>query len=173
AVDPEAFDHAVRGLLNAENIYIVGTRSSTALADYMYFYMTLILDRVHLVQFATGADLYEQLLRIGSKDALVGITFPRYSRRTVEAMRYAKKNGAMTIGITDSEVSPVVKLSDDVLYARNDVTSFVDSLVAPMALINALVSELGQRRKEETKANLAKLEGLWAENTVYDRGNNG
>ncbi len=171
SVKPESFDCAVRGLLRAKNIYIVGTRSSTSLADYMYFYMTLILEHVHLVQFATGADLYEQLLRISEDDALVGITFPRYSRRTVEAMRLAKKNGAMTIGITDSEASPVVRSSDVLLYARNDVTSFVDSLVAPMALINALVSELGQRRKNETRLNLAKLESLWEENTVYDREN--
>lgn len=171
AVDPAAFDQVVKALLEAKNVYIVATRSSTSLADYMYFYMSIILDHVHLVQFATGPDLYEQLLRIGAEDALIGITFPRYSRRTVEAMRFAKKNGARTIGITDSASSPVVRLSDDVLYARNDVTSFVDSLVAPMALINALVSELGRRRKEETKENLAKLERLWAEHTVYDHEN--
>lgn len=169
-VSESDFDAACEKLLAAKHVYIIGTRSSTALADYMHFYMTLILDEVRLVQFASGADLYEQLLKVGSDDAVIGITFPRYSSRTVQAIRYAKSCGATTIAFTDSASSPVVPLSDIVLYARNDITSFVDSLVAPMALINALISELGRRRRAETRESLARLESLWHDHTVYDQG---
>ena len=172
SISPEEFDRTAETILSARGIYIIGTRSSTILADYMYFYMTLILDHVHLIQFATGVDQFEQLLRIGSGDVMIGITFPRYSKRTVDAMSYARECGATTIGITDSESSPLVRLSDRVLYAKNDVASFVDSMVAPIALINALVSELGRRRKDETRRNLSRLEELWQKYSIYDQGNN-
>ena len=169
ATDEEIFSEIVSLLLGAKKVYIVGNRSSTALADYFYFYASLILENVHLVQYATGSDLFEQMIRVGKGDVVFGITFPRYSRRTVDAMTFARKNGAVTVAVTDSELSPVVPLADKVLFAKNDVSSFVDSLVAPMALLNALVSALGAAREQETAANLGKLEQLWEEFTVYDR----
>lgn len=169
STDEDKFNRIVERLLSAKKIYVVGNRSSTALADYFYFYASLILENVHLVQYATGSDLYEQMIRVGKEDTVIGITFPRYSRRTVDAMLFARKCGASTVAITDSEFSPIVPLADEVLYAKNDVSSFVDSLVAPMALLNALISALGVSRKETTADNLEKLEGLWEEFTVYDR----
>ena len=167
-IDRKTFDEIVGLLLGARNIYIVATRSATALADYLNLYLSMILDNVRLVQFGNGSDLYEQILRIGSGDVLIGITFPRYSKRTVDAMSIAKQHGAITVALTDSETSPIAALSDKALYAKNPVTSFVDSLVAPMALINALVTELGRERKEATASNLAHLESLWEDYSVYN-----
>ena len=167
-IDRKTFDEIVGLLLGARNIYIVATRSATALADYLNLYLSMILDNVRLVQFGNGSDLYEQILRIGSGDVLIGITFPRYSKRTVDAMSIAKQHGAITVALTDSETSPIAALSDKALYAKNHVTSFVDSLVAPMALINALVTELGRERKEATASNLAHLESLWEDYSVYN-----
>ncbi|MBO4411311.1 MAG: MurR/RpiR family transcriptional regulator [Lachnospiraceae bacterium] len=169
ATDEADFQEVVRMLLSARRVYIVGTRSSSSLANYFYFYASLILDNVHLVQNANGSDLFEQMIRVGSGDVVFGITFPRYSSRTVDAMTIAKKSGAKAVALTDSEFSPLVSLADKVLYAPNDVSSFVDSLVAPMALVNALISALGVERREETSENLAKLEKLWEEYTIYDR----
>ena len=169
STDEKTFAEIVSLLLGAKKVYVVGNRSSTALADYFYFYASLILDNVNLVQYATGSDLFEQMIRVGKGDVVFGITFPRYSRRTVDAMTFARKNGAVTVAVTDSELSPVVPLADKVLFAKNDVSSFVDSLVAPMALLNALISALGAKREPETAANLERLEELWEEFTVFDR----
>ncbi len=169
ATDERDFSEIVSLFLGAGKVYVVGNRSSTALADYFYFYASLILDNVHLVQYATGSDVFEQMIRVGAGDVVFGITFPRYSRRTVDAMTFARNNGAATIAMTDSELSPVVPLADKVLFAKNDVSSFVDSLVAPMALLNALISALGAAKEKETASNLDRLEQLWEEFTVYDR----
>ncbi|MDD4125046.1 MAG: MurR/RpiR family transcriptional regulator [Eubacteriales bacterium] len=167
--DRDNFDSIVDMILYAKTVYIVGNRSSTSLANFMYFYISLIFDKVRLVQSVSGSDIFEQLFRIGEGDVVIGITFPRYSKRTVDAMTFAHRSSAFTVAITDSDNSPIVPISDKVLYAKNEVSSFVDSLVAPMALINALVSALGQKKKKEVSKNFEKLERIWDEYSIYDK----
>ena len=166
--DKDNFDSIVDMILYAKNIYIVGNRSSTSLANFMYFYMSLITDKARLVQSVSGSDMFEQLFRIGEGDVMIGITFPRYSKRTVNAMTFARSSGAFTVAITDSPDSPVAAIADKVLFARNEVSSFVDSLVAPMALINALISALCQAKKKEVVKIFEKLESIWDEYGIYD-----
>jgi DNA-binding MurR/RpiR family transcriptional regulator len=169
STDKETFNAIVDMILYAKTVYIVGNRSSTSLANFMYFYISLIFDKVRLVQSVSGSDIFEQMFRIGEGDVVIGITFPRYSKRTVDAMTFAHRAGAFTVAITDSDNSPIVPIADKVLYARNEVSSFVDSLVAPMALINALVSALGQRKRKEVLKNFEKLEDIWDEYSIYDK----
>jgi len=166
--DRQDFESIVDMILYAKNVYIVGNRSSSSLANFMYFYMSLITDKARLVQSVSGSDMFEQLFRIGEGDVMIGITFPRYSRRTVNAMTFARSSGAFTVAITDSTDSPVAAIADKVLYARNEISSFVDSLVAPMALINALISALCQAKKKEVIKNFEKLENIWDEYGIYD-----
>ncbi len=167
--DRANFESIVDMILYAKTVYIVGNRSSTSLANFMYFYISLIFEKVRLVQSVSGSDIFEQLFRIGEGDVVVGITFPRYSKRTVDAMTFAHRSGAFTVAITDSDNSPIVPIADKVLYAKNEISSFVDSLVAPMALINALVSALGQKKKKEVSRNFEKLESIWDEYSIYDK----
>ena len=167
--DRDNFESIVDMILYAKNIYIVGNRSSTSLANFMYFYMSLIFDKARLVQSVSGSDIFEQMFRIGEGDVVIGITFPRYSKRTVDAMTFAHRSGAFTVAITDAPSSPVVPIADKVLYAKNEVSSFVDSLVAPMALINALVSALCQKKNKEVVKNFEKLESIWDEYSIYDK----
>lgn len=155
-------------ILSAHRIYIVGTRSSTSLASFLNYYLSLILDNVKLVQNASGSEIFEQLLRVKQGDMVIGISFPRYSKRTVDALHFAKKQGAEVIAITDSKHSPLTDISDKVLFASNDTDSFVDSLVAPLAMINALIAEIGQRKSTEISRSFAKLEDIWEEYNVYN-----
>ena len=134
-VNKEDFNRAVEMILNAKNVYIVGMRSSTALANFMGFYLNLLLDNVHLVHDTSVSEVYEQVFRIKEGDVFIGISYPRYSSRTIKAMQFAKSTGAAAIGITDGESSPFVGVADINLFAKSDMVSFLDSLVAPMSLI--------------------------------------
>ena len=167
--DRDNFAAIVDMLLYAKTIYIVGNRSSTSLANFMYFYFSIISDKARLVQNASGSDIFEQLLRIDEGDVLVAISFPRYSRRTVDAMHFARDAGAFSVAITDCEQSPIARLADRVLYAHNEMASFVDSLVAPLSLINALVSAVGQKRQREVSNTYSRLEGIWEKYNIYDK----
>ncbi|MEG2118585.1 MAG: MurR/RpiR family transcriptional regulator, partial [Clostridia bacterium] len=167
--DKENFDAIVNMILYAKTIYIVGNRSSTSLANFMYFYFSLIFDKAKLVQSVSGSDIFEQMLNVGEGDLIIGISFPRYSKRTVDAMHYARREGAFAVAITDSEESPIAQLADRVLFARNDMASFVDSLVAPLSLINALISAVGQKKKKEISRSFEKLEKIWDEYSIYNK----
>ena len=167
--DRANFDAIISMILYAKTIYIVGNRSSTSLANFMYFYFSLIFDKSRLVQSVSGSDIFEQMLNIGEGDLIIGISFPRYSKRTVDAMHYAKTQGAFAVAITDSEQSPIAELADRVLYAKNEMSSFVDSLVAPLSLINALVSAVGQKKKKELCKTFERLEEIWGEYSVYNK----
>ena len=169
ATSEQNFSSIVDLILSANKIYIIGNRSSTALASFFSFYLSLIMDNLKLVHNASGNDIFEQLLRVGEGDVVIGISFPRYSKRTVDAMHFAKKQGAAVIALTDSRQSPLVELADKVLFAANDTDSFVDSLVAPLALINALIAAVGQRRRAEISMSFTKLEEIWEEYNIYDK----
>ncbi|AKL95401.1 transcriptional regulator RpiR family [Clostridium aceticum] len=167
-MDYQAFQSVVDKILSAEKIYIIGLRSSTALAQYLGFYLNLVLDNVKVVGYGIS-DIFEQMLRVSEKDLVIGISFPRYSNRTVEVLKYAEEQKATIVSITDSIMSPIYELSDHCLTAKNNMASFVDSLVAPLSLINALIISVGMREKEEITRYFNKLEGLWDKYHVYDR----
>lgn len=161
------FDGAVNAIVGARRVYILGARSSSALADFLTFYFKLIFDNVCQVQASLASDMFEQMLRVGEGDVVIGISFPRYSSRTVAAMKYAKSRGAETIGITDCEASPLYGISNINLYARSDMVSFIDSLVAPMSLLNALLAEIGFCSRENISDTFRRLEDVWSEYAVF------
>lgn len=165
----EDFAGSVEAVLKAKTIYILGVRSASSLASFMGFYFNLLFENVKIVQTTSISEVFEQILRVGSDDVVIGISFPRYSRRTVKALEYAKSRGAAVVAITDTAKSPIVPFSNFKLYAKNDTASFVDSLVAPMSIINALIVALGMRKKEETSMIFNALEGIWDEYDVYNK----
>lgn len=166
-INADDFDRAVNALLKAKKIYVVGGRSSAALSSFMSFYLNLMVDNVVNVNSATATEIFEQIYRIDKDDVFVGISFPRYSQRTIKAMEYAFNNGATTIALTDSNISPLVKSATYSLISRSDMVSFVDSLVGPMSVINALLVAISVNKREELEQSLDKLERLWNEYQVY------
>lgn len=166
---PESFSSAVEAITKARRVYIIGVRSAASLAQFMSFYCNLILRDVKLVSTSSVSEMFEQILRIGENDVLVAISFPRYSRRTIQATQYASKRGAKVIAITDSRTSPLVEKATSVLLARSDMVSFVDSLAAPLSLINALIVAVGLSKREEISETFARLEQIWAEYDVYEK----
>lgn len=169
SVDPETFAKTVDAIVNADSIYILGIRSASALAAFLYFYFNHIFKKLRLVNSSSASEVFEQIYHIGKNDVLIPITFPRYSQRSIKAAQYAKSNGATVVGITDTERSPIVPYCDHVLCARSDMVSFVDSLVAPLSLINALIVAVGMRKKNETVGTYRNLENIWEEYNVYEK----
>ena len=167
--DRASFRQAVDAILSAHRIYILGVRSAAALADFLGFYFNLIFDNIVLVHTTSASEIFEQLLRVGPEDVVIGISFPRYSSRTVKAMRFAKDRGANVIALTDSEASPLAEASTETLLAKSDMASFVDSLVAPLSLVNALIVAVGRRRNEDVEQIFADLEQIWSEYGVYEQ----
>lgn len=168
-LDTNAFQGAVDALLQARRIYILGVRSASALASFFGFYFNLLFDNVLLVHTNSVSEIFEQLLRIRQEDVLFGISFPRYSKRTVNAMKYAKDRGAQVIALTDSTLSPLAQEADHVLLAQSDMASFVDSLVAPLSVINALIVAVGLRHKTDIEQTFNQLERIWEEYDVYEK----
>ncbi len=165
-IEPKQFDEVVARLLKARRIYIMGLRSAAPLAQFLYHYLHQIFEEVILMQ-NTVNDLFEEMVRISNQDVLIGISYPRYSRRTLDCMRFARQHGAQVIGLTDSEMSPLWQTSDVCLCAATDMAGFVDSLAAPLSLINALVVNLGLHRRDELSAHFEKLEEVWNANSIY------
>ena len=166
--DRSSFNAAVDAIAGANHIYIVGMRSSTSLAGFLGFYLNLLLENVHIIQDTAQSEVYEQIMRIKSGDVFIGISYPRYSSRTAKAMSYAKAGGATVIGLTDGESSPFVGIADILLFAKSDMMSFLDSLVAPMSLINALIVAVGARNKDLISDTFQRLETIWVDNDVYE-----
>ena len=168
-IDRDAFQGEVDALMSAKRIYILGVRSSSALASFLGFYFNLLFENVTLVHTNSVSEIFEQVLRVGPGDVLFGISFPRYSKRTLSAMKYARDRGARVIALTDSQLSPLARVADHVLLARSDMASFVDSLVAPLSVINALIVAVGMSRRDEIEQTFNKLERIWEEYDVYEK----
>lgn len=164
-----SFNGAVDSLINADCIYILGSRSAGILARFLFLYFNIVFDNVRLIETSSESELFEQIMRISKRDALIGISFPRYSKKSAKAMKFAKDSEATTIAITDSESSPLRKYADYFLQARSDMASFVDSLVAPLSLINALIVAVGLKKRELLGATFEKLENIWDEYDVYQK----
>lgn len=168
AVDHEAFNLAVETILSAKNIYVVGIRSCAPLAEFLAFYLNLIFDGVRLLNTNSASELFEQMIRIGENDVIIGISFPRYSMRTLKTLEFANNRNAKVITLTDSIYSPMNLYSSCNLIARSDMASIVDSLVAPLSVINALVVALSMRKQKTVVATLEALEKIWDEYQVYN-----
>lgn len=166
-VDRAAFTAVVDKMMEANHIYILGVRSSSFLAGYFHFYLHLIFDNVTLVTSSSAGDILESILRIGPGDLLVGISFPRYSQSTVKGVQFAHDRGAEVVAITDSPMSPLYPMASSALLARSDMISFVDSLVAPFSLLNALIVAAGHRKDGDIAQIFNRLEGIWDEYGVF------
>lgn len=167
-IDEVSFDHSVNAILGARKIYILGVRSSASLASFLGFYFNLLFDNVKLIHTNSVSEMFEQIHKMNSEDVVIGISFPRYSKRIIKAMEFSKSQKATVISITDSLLSPLIQYADYCLLARSDMASFVDSLVAPMSLLNALIVAISLKKKDEISHTLSNLEKIWTEYQVYD-----
>lgn len=163
----EAFNGAVEAIVKAKTIYILGSRSASILAGFLALYFNIMFESVRLIDTTSTSEMFEQIMRINENDIMIAISFPRYSKKTVKAMDFAKNVDAKIIGISDSEMSPLAERSNFFLQAESDIASFVDSLVAPLSLINALIVAVGLRKKDSLKQTYAHLENIWDEYDVY------
>ena len=168
-LDRIRFNSAVDAILRAKKIYIMGVRSSAAISRFLAFHFNLIFDNVREVSANSVSEVFEQILRVDEGDVIIGVSFPRYSSRTVKAMQYARDRGATVIAITDSEVSPVAAKANITLTAKSDMVSFVDSLVAPLSLVNALIVAVSQKRNQDVANTFEHLEQIWEEYDVYEK----
>jgi len=165
-INHKTFEDVVNSLFKAKKIYIIGLRSSTALAEFLGFYLNLILDNVKVVAYGIS-DIFEQMINVSEEDVVIGIGFPRYATRTIEALAFAKSRNSEVVAITDSLLSPLAAKADYTLIAQSNMASFVDSLVAPLSVINALIIAVGLREKEKISRTFSTLEDIWEEYQVY------
>ncbi|EJP6471424.1 MurR/RpiR family transcriptional regulator [Clostridium botulinum] len=165
-INHNTFQDVVDNIFKAKRIYIMGLRSSTALAEFLGFYLNLILDNVNIIAYGIS-DIFEQMINVSENDLVIGIGFPRYAARTIEALTFAQNRGAKVVAITDSLLSPLATKADYTLIAQSNMASFVDSLVAPLSVINALIIAVGLREKEKISFTFSALEDIWQEYEVY------
>lgn len=166
-LDPKEFDTMVDEILQARNIYIISLRSASAVGRFLFFYLHLLLNNC---RFIDGSGLFfEELSTIGPQDLAIGISFPRYTRQTIEGLKYAQERGACTLAITDSVTSPLARHARHTLLAHSEMASFIDSFVAPLSLVNALIIAVGTRDNEKTAATLAQLEDIWEAFMIYHK----
>lgn len=162
----EVFDAVIESILQARNVYVLGLRASAPLAEFFGHYLNFISANVHIVTSGVS-DVFEQIARINEEDVLIGISFPRYTSHTVKAMKFARSRGASLIAITDGPLSPLHAEANLCLTAKSDMASFVDSMAAPLSLINALIVALSQRRRAQVTEYFEKMEDIWSEYRVY------
>jgi len=167
-IEQDTLNQVIARICKAERVYVLGLRSSTALAGYLGFYLNLILDNVNVISFGLS-DVLEQIIKINENDLVIVISYPRYSRKTIQALEFAKSRNCEIIGITDSIISPIANLSNYTLIARSNMASFVDSLVAPMSSINALVVGVAMQNREKVEHYFETLENVWDAYDVYEK----
>ena len=168
-LDGRAFEEAMRQIVGARSIYILGARSSFYLAGFLEHSLGMIFDQVRLLQSTSGSEMFEKILRIGQGDVLIAISFPRYSKRVIHAVEYARSRQANVVALTDSPQSPIAGYADQLLVAQSDMASFVDSLVAPMSIVNALIVAVSRQKSGEVTDRLRQLEQVWDQYDVYDK----
>lgn len=167
-IDEKAFEEAANRILKAKRIYIVGMRSSFTIAQYLGFYLGIILDSVHVIRTDMG-DAFEQVVKINEDDVLIAISFPRYSKKSYQIVSYAKEKGAHIVSLTDSPSAPVASFTDNLLLVKSNMVSFVDSLVPALSIANALIVSVGMKEKEDIKQHFDDLEAIWEKYSVYDK----
>lgn len=166
-IDEKVFEDTAKKLINAKKIYVLGIRSSFAIAQYLGFYLDMVLDNVQIIR-VDMADVFDQIVRIDKDDVLFVISFPRYSRKAYQTSMYAKERKANIISLTDSVYSPVASLADNVLLVKNNMTSFVDSLVPAFSVVNALIIAISKKEKTKVKNHFINLENMWDKFSVYE-----
>ena len=166
-LDRQSFSDAVDAILAAKNIYITGARSSEPIARLLSYNLSLIFDNVKLVVPTSSAEVFEQMYSVGADDVVIAFSFPRYSSKMVNGIRFARQKDAKVVVFTDSEVSPIAEYANCLLIAQSDMASFMDSLVAPLSIINAIVIEITSRREKEITERFDSLEKLWDEYEIY------
>ncbi len=169
SVDRESFENAVNTIVDARRIYIQGAMSSGILASFMHYYLRLIFDKVTLIGSVATSEIYQQMIHIGEGDVFIGMSFPRYAKSTLNACKFAHESGSQIIAITDSDNSPLAQYAHTTLCAYSDMVSFVDSLVAPLSLLNALIVAVSNRNRCRVEQTFRKLETLWDSNDVYKK----
>ena len=169
-ISREAFSKSAEAINKAKKIYILGVRSSAALASFAAFYLRFLYENVVLIDTSASSELFEQMFRIGEEDVCIAISFPRYSNQTVKALSFAKSRGATIISITDGEMSPIAPYATHLLVAKSSMVSFVDSLVAPLSVINALVAASAREKRDDVYNDFRALEEIWDEYQVYRTG---
>jgi len=169
SISRAAFRDAVDALVRAKNIYVIGVRSSAMLANFLSYSLQMIFDNVRLIDTTAGSELFQQMMAIGEGDVLFAISFPRYSKRVIKAVEFARRAGADVVALTDSPDSPIAPSAQQVLIAQSDMASYVDSLVAPLSLLNAIIVAVSRTREDEVRERLQKLEHIWDEYDVYDK----
>ena len=167
-LDEKAFEEASNRILKSRKIYILGMRSSFTIAQYLGFYLGIILDSVHVIRTDMG-DAFEQVVKINEDDVLIAISFPRYSKKSYQIVSYAKEKGAHIVSLTDSPFAPVASFTDNLLLVKSNMVSFVDSLVPALSIANALIVSVGMKEKEDIKQHFDDLEAIWEKYSVYDK----
>lgn len=168
-LDRQAFAKAVDALVDAQRVYILAVRSTAALANFLGYYLRYLSDNVHIITASGTGEMFEQIAGVNSRDAVIAFSFPRYSTATVKGARFCASAGATVVGLTDSAISPLAKVCDHVLLAKSDMLSLVDSLVAPLSVVNALIAAVSARRGQELSQRLDMLENIWETYDVYEK----
>ena len=168
-ISRETFNAAVDAILKGKRVYILGVRSVAPLANFLGHYLNYMFNNVHVISGFSAGEMFEKIVGVNSEDVVIAFSFPRYSASTTKGARYCRSTGATVIGITDSKDSPLGQCSDHVLLAKSDMVSLVDSLVAPLSLVNALIVAIAARREKELSQTFANLERIWDEYEVYEK----
>ncbi len=169
ALDRNAFEQTINAIVHARRVYIVGVRSSEMLANFLYFHLRNMKESVHLVEGSAVGEMFEQVVHIGPEDVVIGFSFPRYSSRTIKVLKYCQNAQATVVALTDSAQAPAAKFADQVLVAKSEMVSIVDSLVAPLSIVNAILVAVGQRKESKLSKTYEKLEQIWQEYGVYEQ----
>ena len=168
-VDRKEFQAAVNAILKARRVYILGVRSAATLANFLGYYLNYMFRNVHIVTASGAGEMFEQIVGVGAEDVVIAFSFPRYSVSTAKGAQYCRSTGATVIGVTDSRLSPLGQNCDHVLLTKSDMVSLVDSLVAPLSLVNALIVAIAAKREKELSQTFANLERIWDEYDVYEK----
>ena len=168
-IDHDSFEEAIDLIVKAKNIYIIGVRSSSSLAGFLNYNFRMIFDNVRFVQTTSGSEMFEQIMNVGKGDVMIAISFPRYSTRIINAVEYARSRDADVVALTDSKLSPIAAYANQLMIAQSDMASFVDSLVAPLSIINAMIVAVARKKQDEVSKRLRALEEVWDRYDVYEK----
>ena len=168
-LDREEFSAAVNAILKAKRVYILGVRSVAPLANFLGYYLNYMFNNVHVISGVSAGEMFEKIVGVNSEDVVIAFSFPRYSSSTTKGAQYCRSAGATVIGFTDSKLSPLGQCSDHVLIAKSDMVSLVDSLVAPLSIVNALIVAIASKKEKELSQTFANLERIWDEYDVYEK----
>ena len=168
-VDKDAFEAAVNAVLGAERVYLIGVRSAAPLANFLGYYLNYMFQNVHILTTSGAGEMFEKIVGVNSKDAVIAFSFPRYSATTLKIAQYCRSTGATVIGVTDTKLSSLGQCSDHVLVAKSDMVSLVDSLVAPLSVVNALIVAIAAKKEKELAKTFQELEHVWSEYNVYEK----